>query len=1849
MKKSKIYLLIALIGIVILSFIIFNPFTKKESYDNIKNNPELEKLVVEYTSGTISKNSDIIIRFTNNVINNLKQNYDINNVIELSPNVKGSATWIDKYTIEFTPAKPFTSGAKYEITYNIDELTDKAKELPEFNSQINIVKQNFEVKILEQVTIDKKQLKYQKVIGQILMADVENIDKIKSILSATQNQDNLKIKFDPSNDNKLFIFNIDSIKRYNKSSEVKLKINGKNLDIDKEETKIIKIPAINDFSVLKIETFTYPEQYIKIQFTDPLLINQDLRGIVKIVDSQSDPKYEIDNNTLKIYPATKITGNAIIKIFSGVKNILGKDFNKTRQFPITFEEVKPNVRFVNDGVILPSSEKGLILPFEAVNLKAIDVRITKIYNNNILQFLQVNDLNGYNQINRVGKVIIKKTIRLDKSNIIDFSKWNRFVLNLSDLINVDKGSIYRIEINFTKNYSTFACEDSKSNNKIKETTNWSYFDDYYYGEYDEYGNYNDDYWDNRDNPCYNAYYGADRKISQNILATDLGVIVKKGNNNSYNVYVNNILTTDPIKNVNVEFYNYQQQIIKKEITDNNGMVSVKNLKDVSFIIVNHDKQYNYVKINSGNSLSLSRFDVSGVNLKQGLKGYIYGERGVWRPGDSLFIAFMLQENEKNIIAEGTPIIAKLYNTDYKLIKKIIKHKNNTNIYVFKFKTSPDAQTGVWSIKIDVGGNIFYKDLKIETIKPNRLKINLSFDKKVADKETPLNSNLHVEWLHGAIGKNLKSLIEADFAKIPLNFKKYTDYTFEDQTKKFYPETATIFDGKTDENGNASFKTFFDVDNQAPGKLKAIINTKVFEPGGNFSINQTTIPFYPYNSYVGIKIKGYQNNNMYLTDTNNFAELIVVDKNGKLITKEHPLEIKMYKLEWRWWWEDYDDYLANYIGRSYVKPIKSKLLFTENGKASWKFRINYPDWGRYLIRVYDRKSKNSTSKIVYLDWPEFYSRENTNHASGATMISFTADKEKYKVGETVNLTIPTPNKGKALITIENGAKVLSSNWIDITETETHYSFTVTKDMTPNIYVGLTLLQPHSQTVNDLPIRLYGILPLSIEDEDTHLYPVIDMPDKLESEKEVKIEISEKNDKDMYFTLAVVDEGLLDITNFKTPEPWYVFYAKEALGVVTWDIYDYVIGAFSGKIEQLLNIGGGDEGNSSSGKKANRFKPVVKYFGPLYVKGGRKKTIKFKMPKYIGAVKTMVVAKYKKSYGSAEKISKVTKPLMILGTLPRTLSPNETVSLPVSVFAMEKNIKTVKLSIQTNNLVYIADKKTKTINFDKPDEKTEFFTLKTKTKTGIAKVHIIASSGNKKTTYDIELNVKNPNTKTTDVISNIIESKSQWKTPFTPIGIKGTNKITLEVSSIPPLNLEKRLNYLISYPYGCVEQTTSSAFPQLYLNKLMELNQEQKDKIETNVKNAISRLIAFQISNGGLGYWPNSQNVSEWGTNYAGHFLIEAKNKGYTVSKNFMNKWKKYQNLKAKKWINDGPSSQIIQAYRLYTLALNNTPNISAMNRLKQTKHLSATAKWRLAAAYAIIGKTRVANNLVMNLSANTNKYVGMYYTYGSITRDKAMILETLTLLNKKKQAYTILKEISDKLSSDDWLSTQTIAYSLIAMSGYVEKNISSANLNFSYKLQNGKTIKINTHKPVYKVNIPVKTLTEQNLTVINNSTGIIFTKLALTGIPDIGNETDASNNINLNVQYVGIDGSLINPENIEQGTDFAVIVSVNNPTNKYYNNIALSQVFPSGWEILNSRIFDEQVDNSNYDTPDYSDIRDDRIYSFFDLNPGTTKLFKFFLNASYSGHYYLPAVNCELMYNGEINAKIKGKWIDVIKN
>jgi hypothetical protein len=853
-----------------------------------------------------------------------------------------------------------------------------------------------------------------------------------------------------------------------------------------------------------------------------------------------------------------------------------------------------------------------------------------------------------------------------------------------------------------------------------------------------------------------------------------------------------------------------------------------------------------------------------------------------------------------------------------------------------------------------------------------------------------------------------------------------------------------------------------------------------------------------------------------------------------------------------------------------------------------------------------------------------------------------------VGEEVKLNIPGGEGSRALVCIENGTKLVQSFWVETSKSLNEFSFKTTAEMTPNIYVNITLLQPHAQTANDLPIRMYGFLPLNIEDPTTHLFPVITMPDKLRSESTVEIKVKEEKGHDMTYTLAIVDEGLLDLTRFKTPDPWGNFYAKEALGVTTWDLYDMVIGSFGGKLERILGIGGDDEGEGKGGKKkANRFKPMVRFIGPFFLKGGQTGTHKIQIPNYVGSVRTMVIAGDKGAYGSTEKTTPVTKPLMVLATLPRVLGPGETLKLPVSIFAMENHVRNVTINVKSNGLIKVDGASSKSINFKENGEEYVEFDLKVLQETGIAKVEINATCGNEKAHYEVELDVRNPNPKVTDSKGEMIEPGKSVTIAYTPIGIMGSNKITLELSAIPPMNLEKRLKYLISYPHGCIEQTTSSAFPQLYLADLLDLSQARKDEINRNVKYGIQRLIGFQTYSGGMSYWAGGQDTDEWGTSYAGQFLLEAQKKGYVVSDGFLKNWKKYQKTMAQKWVDNGPSSQLMQAYRLYTLALAGSPEMGPMNRLKEKKNLSSAAKWRLAATYQLAGKNSIALKLIDGLSVQVPSYTELYYTYGSGVRDKSLILETLSMLGRKKEAFNLLKEISNELATDQWFSTQSTAYSLVAISKYLGDHKPASQVKATYQISGGNQNTITTAKYIAQANIPCKNTDASSLTITNSSNGVLFARLILEGIPEAGNETDAESGLKIYTSYKTLEGTAVDPSSIEQGSDFFVEINVINTSAISYKQMALSQIFPSGWEIINTRLLEiPNVTKSSVST--YQDIRDDRVYTYFNMNAGETKTYHVLLNASYTGRYYLPAITCEAMYDATINARKKGMWVEIVK-
>lgn len=1853
---------------LLLMIVSFSSCTRTQK--DIIPSAEYAPYVNAYTGGVISQNSTIRIELTHeqpmvDLNNELKKN-----PFSFSPSLKGKAYWVSNNTIEFVPEEgTLKPGSLYECTFQLGKFVEVDKKLKEFNFSFRVQERNFTLSI-EPLPITDAQPDEINIKGEICFSDIVKKEEVEKILTAKDgNNKSYPVEIIPTDNLTRYQFCINQVPRDTEDYQLTITANGSPARIDQTQSEEVLIPAKDSFRFLSATRIDEPENGIEVVFSAPLSDTQDLKGLIEIPELSSSV-FQIKENRVFIYFEANQLSKLTLNIHEGVKSSQGKTLGTSHSISFSEINLKPQVEMLTTAAILPDS-KSLIIPFRAVNLYAVDLSVIRIFENNVLMFMQTNSLASANELRRSGRLVYKKTLWLGKDTSKDIHNWENYSIDLAGLIRQEPGAIYRVILSFRQEYSAYPC-GGVDNQDIKFADNntpdglmkvsgsalseadeavWDTPEAYYYynGGTMDWSVYR---WKERDNPCHPSYYmNSDRAAACNVFASNLGMIVKRNSLNKLWIAVSNILDTNPVGKAQVTVYNFQLQPIGKGETNGEGFVEISSKGTPFIVVAEAEKQKAYVRVVDGEEQSVSRFDVGGKEIQKGLKGFIYGERGVWRPGDTLHISFILEDREKRI-PDKHPVALEIYNPKGQFYTKMISTQGMNGFYTFDVPTQAGDPTGLWNAYIKVGGTTFHKGLRIETIKPNRLKINLTLPKILQSTDKNVTVPLASAWLTGATASKLKAKVEMSLSKVNTQFKNYGQYIFNDPATDFTTIKTDVFDGILNAEGKAGVTLKVPAATNAPGMLNATFTTRVFEPGGDASIYTQSIPFSPFVSYVGINLN--QPKGKYIeTDKDHVFDIVTVNSQGQPVNRSN-LEYKIYRISWSWWWENSDESFGTYINNSSITPVASGKLQTSGGKTTFKFRVDYPSWGRYLVYVKDKDSGHATGGTIYVDWPESRGRSNKTDPSGIKMLTFSLDKESYEIGETATAIIPAAAGGRALVSIENGSSILHREWIEVTnEGDTKYTFEITPEMAPNVYLHISLLQPHAQTINDLPIRMYGIAPVFVTNRQTVLQPQIQMPEVLRPETDFNVTVSEKSGKPMTYTLAIVDDGLLDLTNFKTPDPWNEFYSREALGIRTWDMYDNVLGASAGAYSSLFSVGG-DATLKPADAKANRFKPVVKFIGPFYLEKGRQQTHTLKLPMYVGSVRAMVVAGQDGAYGNAEKTAFVRTPLMLLSTLPRVLSIQEEITVPVNVFAMEKQVKNVTVSLQASGGgVQIEGSHQQSLTFNRPGDQLVFFTLKTGNKTGKATIKLTASGGGQQTKETIEIEVRNPNPIVTLRSSEWIETGQNKELSYQLGSLSANNQIKLEVSRIPSVDISRRFDFLYNYQHHCTEQLTSKALPLLFIAQFKTIDTREAEKIKANVQEAIRQIYARQLPNGGFVYWPGNAVADEWISSYTGMFLTLAQEKGYAVHANVLNKWKRFQRAAAQNWrmpqeANNWQQwqSELQQAFRLYTLALAGAPEYGAMNRMKEQPGLSIQAKWRLAAAYALTGKMKPAEELVYNAETTVIPYSSMNQIYGSSDRDEAMILETLLLMNRERDALQQAKVVSKNLSQENWFSTQSTAFALMAMGRLAEKL--SGSLDFTWTWNGKQQPAVKSAKAVFEKEISTSPKSG-TVAVKNQGKGalsvdlITRTQLLNDTLPAI------SDNLRMDIRYASMDGKPMSVNDIRQGTDFTAIASISNTSGTTdYTNLALTHIIPSGWEVYNERMTvpeaepQETTDSSGNVSGQYTyqDIRDDRVLTYFNLRRGETKIFTIRLQATYAGNFILPAVQCEAMYDVNVQARSK---------
>ena len=758
--------------------------------------------LAEHTAGAVSRHSAITLRFAHDIAAADSKDKSAASVLDIAPAPTGSPVFAGPREIVWQPVEPLKPGQEYTVTLKAVGLTGLPQDLPPYVFALRALSPDFEVSetSLKTSAQNPDQL---ELTGQLDTADGEDAARVEQLVKAELEGKPVALAWSHLSEGKSHRFTATGITRRDKAQLLRVSWDGKPLGLTREGVRELSVPALGAFTVLDASVLTEGRQTIRLRFTDSLDKAQKLDALVSL--SQGGKTVQVDGSDLLIYPTEHMAGEVTVAVEAGIKNARGKKLGSRFEKTLTFPNERPQLRFTGKGSILPAGA-ALSIPFEAMNAKSVRVTAFQIYDNDVGQFLQANTLAGDSELSRVGRYLWRKTITLPTGQP---DRWNRHALDATELLRAHPGALFRLTLSLTRADSTYACpgeapamgDEPLANPEdldLTQASGWDGIEQYYEGSSNE-------NWQERDNPCNDAYfrYNDGVKAERNFIASNLGLVAKRGADGLVHVAATAIDSATPLAGVALDIRNFQNQTIAKAETGTDGLISFETKGVPFYLLAKKGNEIGYLKMSRGTALANSHFDVGGEAVEGGLKGLIYSERGVWRPGDDIHLTFLVQDAAGKL-PKDHPVTMQLFNPANQLVQSLVNKTPVDGFYRFDLKTAEDAPTGLWRAKVLVGGREFAKNLPIETVMPNRLKMALAFDKPLRASEMPVKATLDAQWLHGALASGLKADVAVKLVSKPLAFTSFKDYVFEDPTRQFKGEPATLFEGRLDASGKVSF-------------------------------------------------------------------------------------------------------------------------------------------------------------------------------------------------------------------------------------------------------------------------------------------------------------------------------------------------------------------------------------------------------------------------------------------------------------------------------------------------------------------------------------------------------------------------------------------------------------------------------------------------------------------------------------------------------------------------------------------------------------------------------------------------------------------------------------------------------------------------------------------------------------------------------------------------------------------------------------------------------------------------------------------------------------------------------------
>jgi uncharacterized protein YfaS (alpha-2-macroglobulin family) len=1370
------------------------------------------------------------------------------------------------------------------------------------------------------------------------------------------------------------------------------------------------------------------------------------------------------------------------------------------------------------------------------------------------------------------------------------------------------------------------------------------------------------------------------QVSKLVMVSDLGVVVKQGPTGA-TVFVNSLRTAKPVSGAAVRFISQNNQTMFEGATNLRGVAQMGVASDtllarrfrLGAVMVQSGQDFTFLDLERSR-VETSRYDVGGLQSNAArFQAFLYGDRDLYRPGDTVRTNTVVRTEDWRVPGVLPMKIRLLLPTgkEYASYRRTLSKQDGS--FEAQFVLPPAIMTGLYTLEVLTGNDVLLtsKQISVEEFIPDRLKVTVTAAPKTVRPGQTVRAAVLAQNLFGPPATDRKVEVEFSLKQQSFAPKDYPDYEFSltsgTERRNTYGEEGegasslndrfekAVRETRTDEQGRGTAE--YDVpDYRDLGTLEGTAFATVFDETGRPVNRLATFEVRTQATMFGVQRLPD------LADTRQPLPVRIVALTPEGRPARQAAQVSVVRLLW-------ETVLQRQGGRYvYQSQRREETLLTKTVQAAPTGELTFtPVYsGEYEVRVARPGAATYVASRFYA-YGYGDTQSNAFEVSNEGQVQIEPDKPKYQPGDKATLLLKTPFPGRVLVTVERN-RVFEHFYVDTDEKSARVTVPITAAHVPNVYVTATAIRPITAD-SKIPLTVArGFVPLTVEKPGTHLPVAIKAVAQSRSQTWQTVEVQTKPGAAV--TLAVVDEGILQLKNYRTPDPFGYFYQKRALEVSAHDLYPLLL-------PELGTSSSGGDGYDLARRTtpvpSRRVQLVARWSGLKRADASGRVQVKVRVPQFSGALRLMAVAYTAEGFGSADHTMRVADPVVISTALPRFMSPGDTIDVPVTLTNTTGKAITGPVSIQVKGplKVLMTEEYRRRVAAGqenllpttagwrtslRPNAETRVvFRVQAAQAVGAGNIEVALINEGVKESYSekIEIPVRPASPLQMRTGGGALAGGKTQALDLRTDFLSTSQRSQLVLSRSPMTEFSKDLRYLLQYPYGCLEQTVSAAFPQLYYPDLAAtLGQDKKaQRYNPNyhVQEAIRKIESMQLYNGALSYWPGGDYDNWWATAYAAHFLFEAKRAGFAVNQGILDKVMRYLQYRIRK--RETEEYQFLDAhniarqktiakkeiaYSLYVLALAGKPDPVALNYYRANQRLLAQdSRFVLASTSALSGQTKGFRDLLPRSFSEPAARRALDGSFYSPVRDLGLALNTLIEADPNNPLVAqMARQLSRQVKQAGWLSTQERAFALLAL-GKVARQNRSSTVTATLAETGGKVL------GQYKgpQDLAVSNVANRRLSLSTQGTGSLYYFWTLEGISPTGQVRQEDQYLMVRRQFLDRTGAPLGRAEFRQNDLVVVKITLQAADAAgEVPNVAITDLLPAGLEIENPRIgaVRDITWATDASTPDYLDVRDDRI-NLFTTATTQPKSFYYLARAVSKGTFKLGPVSADAMYNAEYHS------------